>query len=117
MKVKITPKITLTLEIDGEHVDGTFKLDGIWNGLACLRGTGGQVQSVVIKQPAISHLNVYDAVLKVFGGNAQSDADIKPVEAEGVTKTFELPSESRERRRKQMAADQDKASAGTIAAP
>lgn len=93
MKIKIIPQIRLTLEIDGERIDGEFKLDGLWNGLACLRGAGGECRYVIIKHPGISHLNVYDSVLKLFGGNAASDADIKPVEAEGVSKDFQTPSE------------------------
>ncbi len=104
MKVKIIPQIRLTLEIDGEPVSGTFKLEGIWNGLACLSGADGRSQKVIIKHPGVSHLNVYDSVLKLFGGNAQSDADIKPVEAEGVSKDFRTPKEDAEHYRSLKAA-------------
>lgn len=98
MKVKIVPNITLSLEIDGEKIAGEFKLDGTWNGFACLRSTG-PCRLVIIEHPHISHLNVYDSVLKLFGGNAESSDAIKPVEAVGVRKDFNTPSEELKARR------------------
>lgn len=108
MKIKITPRFTMKLEIDGQRIDGEFSVDGVWNGLVCLRSPG-PCRMVVIKHPSISHLNVYDSIPKIMGGNATTDAELRTIEAEGITRDFETPAEAHARYKKHMAEDAAKA--------
>lgn len=92
----------MKLEMDGQPIDGEFTVDGMWNGLICLR-SNGPCRKVVIEQPPISHLNVYDSIPKIMGGNATTDSELRPIEAKGVSRDFETPTEAHERYKKQQA--------------
>ncbi len=98
MKVKIIPKISLQLEVDGERIAGTFIVESAWNGLLHLRSSA-PCCSVIIQHPGVSHLNAFDSLLTLFGGNAKTDADIKSIEAEIVTRDFETRAEAAQRQR------------------
>jgi hypothetical protein len=102
MNIKITPRFSMKLEIDGQHIDGEFTVESAWNGLVRLT-SNGPCRSVNIKHPTISHLNIYDSLPKIMGGNAANDAELRTIEAEAVTRDFETPAESHARYRKQQA--------------
>ena len=101
MKIKITPRFFMKLEIDGQPIDGEFTVESAWNGLVRLT-SNGPCRSVIIKQPPISHLNVYDSLPKIMGGNAANDAELRTIEAEAVTRDFETPLEAHARYKKQQ---------------
>lgn len=92
----------MKLEIDGQRIDGEFTVESTWNGLVRLT-SNGPCRSIIIKQPAIPHINVYDSMPKIMGGNAANDAELSAIEAEGVTRNFETPSEAHERYKKHQA--------------
>ncbi len=103
MNIKITPRFCMKVEMDGIPLDGEFVVESMWNGLVCL-SSNGPCRKVIIEMPKISHLNVYDSLPQVMGGNATTDKDIKPFEAEVVSRDFETPAEAHERHRKQKSA-------------
>lgn len=89
----------MKLEIDGQPIDGEFTVESTWNGLVRLT-SNGPCRSVIIKHPAISHLNVYDSIPKIMGGNAANDAELRTIEAEAVARDFRTPAEDHAHYRK-----------------
>ena len=43
MQVKLTPKTSYEVEIDGVKIPGTFVDDGKWNGMQCVKGEPGKI--------------------------------------------------------------------------
>lgn len=96
MKIKITPRFSMKLEIDGQRIEGEFTVESAWNGLVCLT-SNGPCRRIIVKHPTIAHVNVYDSIPKIMGGNAANDAELRVIEAEAVSRDFETPSEAHAR--------------------
>ncbi len=82
MKAVITIVQHFTVEIDGKPVHGEFKVCGEWEGMVKLECSSPH-GALIIREPCIAHVNKYDLIPKMFGGNAVNGAKIR-FEAEVV---------------------------------
>lgn len=81
MKVKITPSVDLKIEIDGNAINGTFRIESEWEGFIKLR-CDGPCATVIVRKPALA-MNPYDYVPTIFGGG-QNPEKLKSIETEVV---------------------------------
>lgn len=88
MTVNLIPTDTFKLEIDGEPIQGEFRIESEWHGMVALV-SDAPVRRIIIKRPPRPS-NHYDLLLKVFGGNRACEAPVA-LGTELVSADFKLP--------------------------
>lgn len=82
--------ITLEIELNGTKVRGTFTLESEWNGLMKLV-CNSPIMHLIIKRPNHSHLNQFDKLHPIFGGNvANWMKDPQTLEIEAVAHSIDI---------------------------
>ncbi len=85
MKAKLIPSNTISIELDGKPVPGTFKLESEWEGfmkLVC----DSPINTIIVYKPK-SPTNPWDYILPIFGGGKQTLGKIESIETEVVAST------------------------------
>jgi len=70
-KVTITQSVTFTVEVDGKPVRGDWKMESEWNGFVELK-CDAPMMKLIIRKPHIPHINSYDVLHPLFGGNVSA---------------------------------------------
>lgn len=85
MKAKLIPSNSISIELDGKPVAGTFKLESEWEGfmkLVCK----SPVNTIIVYKPK-SPQNPFDYLSPIFGGGKQSIGNFESIETEVVAST------------------------------
>lgn len=70
-EVKIKQVTSFLVEVDGKVVPGDWRMESDWNGMIELK-CNAPIQSIIIHKPSTSHLNAYDNLHPLFGGNVEA---------------------------------------------
>lgn len=86
-KIKIIPKLALTIEIDGKKVSGCFRIDSEWNGL--LKLSCDAPMGHIIIRPIAGLVRSEQYVPKIFGGCLSNQLP-PAIEAEVISHNLNL---------------------------
>lgn len=76
-KVTITQSVNFTVEVDGKPVHGNWKMESEWNGFIELK-CDAPIMRLIIHKPQVSHLNHWNILHPLFGGNLSAWKDGTP---------------------------------------
>mgnify|MGYP006313824397 FL=1 len=85
MKAKLIPSNSITIELDGKPVQGTFKLESEWEGFMKLVCDSPH-NAIIVYKPK-SPVNPWDYILPIFGGGKQTIGNVESIETDVVAST------------------------------
>ena len=87
MKVTIIPSNTVSIEIDGKPISGSFQIVSEWEGFLKLESSSPR-NSLIVKKPP-SPNNPFDFIQAIFGGGQAPDKT-KSIEADLIASTLPI---------------------------
>ena len=88
MKAKLIPPNSITIELDGKLIPGTFKLESEWEGFMKLVSDAPH-NTIIVYKPK-SPVNPWDYILPIFGGGNQTIGKVDSIETDVVASTVNL---------------------------
>lgn len=75
--------------VDGIELNGTFRVVSEWEGFVKLQCDGPR-RDIIIRKPHVPHVNQFDLIPKLFGGNRDTNEPLE-IECEQIGGDIEKP--------------------------